>query len=204
MKSAHTLRKRALMAFLGAAALLATPAGAAEDPYKFMPKGGREMFVEALGRCANCDPAEIVASRRTAEDWLKYFAGRQTAKDKKAGVLAHLGDKQAKTLASYMAANLPLAKASVAKGSKIDWKAALPLDGRELTLEKCMGCHSLGATMLNDADLKGWDMILKKSDHRVLRMTDKEILTLQHYLTINAPVPEESVPKELRQSAGVY
>ncbi len=202
---------RAVQAVLGCALFLLRPALAAEDEFKFMPKGGSEMFLDVLSQCANCDAiAELVTSQRTEEGWLKYFAGKQRAQkysggDKKTGALAGLPEKQGKTLASYLAANAPMAKSSLPKDSKkADWKSVLPPDGRQLALEKCMGCHGIAVTMLNEADLRGWDMILRKSDHRGLKLTDREAQTLKSYLAINAPLPESEIPAALKQSSAAY
>ena len=206
-----TKRKIIFCALVGGAALFTGAAPAAEDEFKFMPKGGREMFVEVLAGCSNCDNiATVVTTQGTQEDWLKYFSGRQSslkspAGDRKKGALANLGDKQTKTLLSYLAVNTPISKDKLPKDAKkINWTALLPLDGRQLTLEKCMGCHSIGVTVLNEADYKGWGMIMRKSDHVVIRMTEKETETLKQYLAANMPLPEDQVPKALRQSSGTY
>lgn len=209
--SVKTMRRIIVPAFLGSAALFANPALAAEDAFKFMPKGGREMFLEVLAGCANCDNiAALVTTPGTQQEWLKYFTGRQSslknpAGDRKTGALANLAENQAKTLISYLTANTPIPKEKLPKDTKkIDWTSLLPLDGRQLALEKCMGCHSIAVTVLNAADYRGWGMILRKSDHTATRLTDREAETLKHYLAINTPIPEDKIPPELKQSSGAY
>ena len=193
-----------LGALLGSVVVLADPSMAAEDEYKFMPKGGRHLFVEVLAACANCDDiANVVAAQGSQEAWQKYFSGKQDRQKKAA--LAGLSDKQAKVLLTYLAVNTPVAKAKLPKDTKnVNWTSVLPPDGRQLALEKCMGCHSIGVTVLNDADYRAWGMIMRKSDHVVIKMTDKEIETLKQYLSIITPMTEDQVPKQLRESAGTY
>jgi len=187
-----------------AAIVMAGAASAATDEYSFMPKGGRDLFVEVLAACANCDDiANAVATQGNAEAWQKYFSGKQNRQKKPA--LSALSDKQVKVLVTYLGVNTPVPKANLPKDAKsANWTSVLPPDGRQLALEKCMGCHSLGVTVLNDADYRAWGMIMRKSDHVVIKMTDKEIETLKQYLTIIAPMPEDQVPKQLRESAGTY
>lgn len=201
MKTRHGFLFAAL---LTGVAVLADPALSAVDEYKFMPKGGRDLFVEVLAGCANCDDiANVVAAQGSQEAWQKYFSGKQSRQKK--GALAGLSDKQAKVLFTYLAVNTPVQKANLPKDAKnINWTSVLPPDGRQLALEKCMGCHSIGVTVLNEADYRGWGMIMRKSDHVVIRMTDKEIETLKQYLSIITPIPEDEVPKQLRQSSGTY
>lgn len=211
MLSAKKVRRFLVPAFLGGAALLVSLALAGPDAFEFMPKGGREMLLEVVGRCANCDDiVTIVTTRRTQEEWLKYFTGRQSslknlADEKKKGALATLAERQMSTLVSYLAINTPIPKEKLPKDTKkVDWLSFLPPDGRQLTLEKCMGCHSIGVTVLNAADMRGWAMILRKSDHAVIKLTERETETLKSYLAVNMPVPEEEVPEELRKSGGAY
>lgn len=187
-----------------AAVILAAAASAAVDEYSFMPKGGRDLFVEVLAACANCDDiANVIAAQGSQEAWQKYFSGKQNRQ--KQAALSGLSEKQAKVLLTYLAVNTPVAKAKLPKDAKnVNWTSVLPPDGRQLTLEKCMGCHSLGVTVLNDADYRAWGMIMRKSDHVVIKMTDKEIETLKQYLAIITPMPEDQVPKQLRESAGTY
>ncbi len=189
---------------VAAAALVgAFPGLAAVDEYKFMPKGGRDLFVEVLGSCANCDDiANAVSRQGTQEAWQKYFSAKQNRQKKPA--LAGLSDQQVKVLVTYLAVNTPVAKAPPKDAKNVNWTSVLPPDGRQLALEKCMGCHSIGVTVLNDTDYRGWGMIMRKSDHTVIRMTDKEIETLKQYLSLITPMPEDQVPKELRQSSGTY
>ena len=203
--------KTILSALLASAAVFAAPGSAAEDPYQFMPKGGRDLFVQVLAACTNCnDIVAAVATQSSQEAWLKYFTAKQSrqkvaAAEAKRGALAGLSDKQTRVLLTYLAVNTPVPKEKLPRDPKsANWTSVLPPDGRQLTLEKCMGCHSLGVTVLNEADYRGWGMIMRKSDHVVIRMTEKEVETLKQYLSIITPIPQDQVPKELRESAGTY
>ncbi|HET6946346.1 MAG TPA: hypothetical protein VFJ45_00870, partial [bacterium] len=66
---------------LAAAAALALGglARAADDKLAFVPKGGVQLLLEVKAKCANCDDlATLVTTKRTADDWQKYFTGRQS------------------------------------------------------------------------------------------------------------------------------
>ncbi len=204
----NAVRRFLLPALVASAALLAVPSRAAEDEFKFMPKGGRDLFVEVLAACTDCNDIIAFAAKQGGQEaWLKYFSAKQSRQksDPKKGALAGLSDKQTQVLLTYLAVNTPLSKENLPRDTKgASWTAALPPDGRQLALEKCMGCHSLGVTVLNEADYRGWSMIMRKSDHVVIRMKEKEIETLKQYLSIITPMSENEVPKQLRESSGTY
>jgi mono/diheme cytochrome c family protein len=192
--------------------VLAGLALAADDTFKFMPKGGRELLLEVKAKCANCDDlVTLVTTKRSADDWQKYFAGKQSTvtglsdAEKRKGALASFTEKQIKTLASYLSINLPMAKDKLPQDpARAQWETVLPADGRKLTLDKCMGCHSLATTVLISGDLNGWGVIMRKSDHVNLGMNEQQLQTLLHYLTINMPVPESEIPDEFKKGTGGY
>ncbi len=208
------MRRWAVLALVvaGGALALAGLARAAEDKLAFMPKGGVQLLLEVKAKCANCDDlATLVTTKRSEDDWLKYFTGRQSTAtglpdaEKKKGALATFSDQQIKTLVAYLAINLPMAKDALPRDpARAQWESVLPADGRKLTLDKCMGCHSLATTILISGDLNAWGVIMRKSDHQNLRMSAQQLQELMHYLAINMPVPDSEIPDEFRKGGIGY
>lgn len=198
---------------LAAAAALALGglARAADDKLAFVPKGGVLLLLEVKAKCGNCDDlATLVTVKRSADDWLKYFTGRQSTAtglseaEKKKGALATFTDRQIKTLVTYLSINMPMPKDRVPKDpARAKWDTVLPVDGRKLTLDKCMGCHSLATTLLIEGDVPAWGVVMRKSDHANL-VNAQELQELLHYLAINMPVPDDQIPDEFRKGGIGY
>ena len=166
------------------------PAYAQED-FGFMPKGGKTLFLDAFG--ASPDPAvlaETAAVGRSEADWSELLAARKTG----------LSDKELRTLAAYLAVNMPLAREALDAATKAgDIATALPPDGRELAWHRCQSCHSLFAGYLTqDRDLQGWQNIFQSPFHRELKMSAEEREEFSHYSVINMPMKFEDVPEDLR------
>lgn len=208
------MQRWTIAVLLAAAAALALGGlvRAADDKLAFVPKGGAQLLLEVKAKCGNCDDlAALVTAKRTADDWLKYFTGRTSTAaglseaEKKKGALAGFTDKQIKTLVTYLAINLPLAKDKVpADPARARWENVLPVDGRKLTLDRCMGCHSLATTLLIEGDLNAWGVIMRKSDHVNLGMNAQQLQELLNYLAINMPVPDDQIPDEFRKGGIGY
>lgn len=208
------MQRWTILVLLAAAAALALGglARAADDKLAFVPKGGVQLLLEVKAKCANCDDlATLVTTKRTADDWQKYFTGRQSTvtglsdAEKKKGALATFTDRQIKTLVTYLSINMPMARDKLPKDpARAQWEGVLPVDGRKLTLDKCMGCHSLATTLLIEGDLNAWGVIMRKSDHVNLAMNAQQLQELLHYLTINMPVPDSEIPDEFRKGGIGY
>jgi hypothetical protein len=172
------------------AGLLAWPALAQQD-YGFMPKGGKALLVQLLGKAP--DPAElrrITTARRTEAEWCEALAPGAGGLD----------DKEVRTLAAYAAVNLPLARGALERAEQQgDWTAALPLDGRELAWNHCQFCHSLFSSYLTiERNVQGWQNTFQTPFHRDIKMTAQERETFARYSAINMPMRIEDVPAELR------
>lgn len=212
MRSRRTTRWAILLLLAAAAALaLGGLARASDDKLAFVPKGGAQLLLEAKAKCANCDDlTTLVTVKRSADDWLKYFTGKQSTApglsetEKRKGALATFTDKQIKTLVTYLSINMPMAKDRLPKDpARARWETVLPVDGRKLTLDKCMGCHSLATTLLIEGNLNAWAVIMRKSDHANL-VNAQELQELLNYLTINMPVPDDQIPDEFRKGGIGY
>ncbi|MDP2620075.1 MAG: hypothetical protein Q8P46_07845 [Hyphomicrobiales bacterium] len=156
----------------------------------FMPKGGRTLFVEVFGETPDEEALiEMAAGGLSEADWAEMLKARETG----------LGDKEMRTLASYLALNMPLSSEAVAAAKAGLIAEELPADGRELAWNKCQSCHSLFAGYLTqDRDLQGWRNMFLSPFHRELKMTDREREEFSHYSVINMPMKFEDVPEDLR------
>jgi hypothetical protein len=162
-----------------------------QESFDFMPKGGKTLFVDVFG--VTPDSAvldEIAGAARSEADWNEFLAARDTG----------LGDKEVRTLAAYLAVNMPVSRdvlnAAVEAG---DIATALPPDGRELAWNGCQSCHSLFAGHLTqDRDLQGWQNMFQSPFHRELKMTPQERDEFSRYSAINMPMKFEDVPEDLR------
>lgn len=159
--------------------------------FDFMPKGGKSLFIDVFGaKPDQATIAEITGASRSEAEWTERLKARET----------DLKDKQLRTLASYLAVNMPLAKEPVEAAMKAGViTPALPPDGRELAWNQCQPCHSLFAGYLSqDRDLDGWRNTFRTPFHRELTLTEQEREEFAHYSVINMPMKFEDVPEDLR------
>lgn len=159
--------------------------------HDFMPEGGKSLFTDVFGlKPDQATIAEITGAGRSEAEWAESLKERKTG----------LKDKQLRTLASYLAVNMPLEKVSVEAALKAgDITPALPPDGRELAWNQCQTCHSLFAGYLSqDRDLEGWRNTFRTPFHRELKLTEQEREEFARYSAINMPMKFEDVPEDLR------
>ncbi|HSN19349.1 MAG TPA: hypothetical protein VLS49_01650, partial [Usitatibacter sp.] len=170
------------------------------DVFDFVPAGGRTLAAKALaGKPAN-DPARtMVAAKHTRDEWLAYFKA-----DGKAAA-AGLDDKQKATLADYLAHNMPLAAGKApANPSLANWEKVLPPDGRDLTLEHCQSCHVITVVVTQDRAKAQWLGTLNKPSHVGIKIPPAQRDALADYLVLNAGIPIDQVPEELRVGGATY
>lgn len=182
---------RTLRAWLAGAALLtAAVAVAQDDRFAFMPAGGAQLVERALASCEGCDGlAAWSGAARTADEWRTYLAERSALKD--------LSDAETETLVRYLATAFPADEA-------VEAPADLPIDGRTLVLFQCQICHSIATPMLEDRGTDSWLQHRTRPPHDGLDLTGAEWAHIANYLDLNAPIPEASIPDEMRQGAGGY
>jgi len=157
----------------------------------FMPKGGKTLFIDVFG--ATPDAAildEVAGDARSEAGWNEALAKTDLK----------LKDKEQRTLAAYLAVNMPLPRDTLDTAAKAgDIASALPADGRELAWFGCQSCHSLFAGYLTqDRDLQGWENMFQSPFHRELKMTPQERDEFSRYSAINMPMKFDDVPEELR------
>ena len=182
---------RGLIPMALAVALTAILPALAQESFDFMPKGGKTLFVDVFGAAPDAATRdEMAAAARGEAHWSDLLAKRNTG----------LGDKELRTLAAYLAVNMPLPQGALDAAAKVgDIAAALPADGRELAWSGCQSCHSLFAGYLTqDRDLPGWQNMFQSPFHRELKMTARERDEFARYSAINMPMKFEDVPEGLR------
>jgi hypothetical protein len=179
------LVRSVLVAALG---LLALPA-AAQNDYGFMPKGGKALLLELVGKNAK-DLQDVAGARRTEAEWREALAARQKT----------LSERDLTELAAYLSISMPVsadALEKIGKGSDVD--AALPPDGRELAWTQCQYCHSLfSGYLMQQRDVQGWRSVFLSPFHRGMKMTAQERETFARYSTISMPMKKDDVPADLR------
>ena len=154
---------------------------AENDPFDFMPDGGRALFSvvfpDAVSR------AWALSQDKTAEDWESEIAKTAPA----------LAAKQAKTLAAYLSVIAPHEMHNAGTDP------ALPQDGRDLALTQCQSCHSLfSGYLMHRRDRAGWLATFASPFHYGIPMTDTEKAIFADYSAINMPMRIEDVPPGLR------
>lgn len=174
----------------------------AADVFEFIPQGGRTILAKVLaGKPAN-DPARVLLSaKRSAPEWRAYLKGEGAAIP---GVKA-LDDRERATLADYLAHNMPLAAGKApANPAQANWEKALPLDGRDLTLEHCQSCHIITVVITQDRTKAAWLGTMNKPSHVGIKTTPAQREALADYLIVNAAIPIDQVPEELRAGGATY
>ena len=167
------------------------PEARAQETYDFMPRGGKTLLIELL--VSPVDRAElrlVAGARRSEVEWGEFLAARKVT----------MGDRESRTLAAYLAVNMPLAEGALDEAERQgDAVAALPPDGRELAWNYCQFCHSLFTSHLTqDRDVQGWLGMFESPFHREMEMNPRERETFARYSAINMPIKIENVPEDLR------
>ena len=181
--------KRSLIATAG---LMLVLAGAGllhaqtEDVFAFIPAGGRTLLERAAGAGLQGGELDaILAGRHSREEWQALL------QDKPA--INQLGQAEIATLADYLAHNMPIAPG-----------APLPRDGRDLVLEYCQSCHIITVVVTQDRAREAWLGSLNKPSHIEIELTAAEREALADYLVLNAAIPIDLVPEELRAGGATY
>lgn len=191
-----------LLILLASFLLAAAAAAADEDLFAFIPEGGRTLLARALaGRPAN-DPARaLVTGKRSRDEWLAYLR----ADAKSLPGIGTLNQKQTTTLADYLAHNMPLAAGKAPSNPSLaNWQKALPLDGRDLALEHCQSCHIITVVITQDRAKAQWLGTMNKPSHVQIKISPAQRDALADYLIVNAGIPIDQVPEELRAGGATY
>lgn len=182
-------------------ALLATPA-TAEDVFDFIPHGGRTLLAAVLGARPPADEVKaLLATQQTREQWQAYL--KEHAKTL-TGV-QKLSEKEITTLADYLSFNLPLPPAKIPSSpTQANWEKALPMDGRDMTLDYCQGCHIVTVVITQKRPKDNWLGTMNKPSHVQIKLSTQQREALANYLVLNAAIPIDKVPEELRAGGATY
>jgi hypothetical protein len=154
------------------------------DYFAFIPEGGRSLLETLLA--ADPELAAELTETRPAAEWLEAISrgDLRGAKD--------LDDWQARTLADYLAYAAPVDP------------IALPPDGRDMTLDRCQSCHIITVVVTQVRAKEAWLGTLGKPSHVGVPLTQAERDQLADYLTVNAGIPIDAIPPELRAGGASY
>jgi len=171
--------------FLGFALLAVSTAEAQDDVFSFMPEGGRMILAGLL----QSDPgfADMLGDAQSSEGWQNRFS------DSGITAVSTLDDWQRQTLADYLAYTGPIADA-----------ADLPWDGRDMTLARCQSCHIVTVVVTQSRTREAWLGTMNKPSHIEVPLTEAERLQLADYLVVNAGLPIDAIPPELRAGGASY
>lgn len=185
-----------------AALLLGALAAWAADVFDFIPAGGRTLLARVFAERASADEVKaLLGAKRTREEWAKYLRERGKALPG----LQRLNDKQLATLADYLSFNMPLAAAKIpADPARADWGKLLPMDGRDMALHYCQGCHIITVVVTQDRSKEHWLGTMNKPSHIEIKLTREQREALANYLVLNAAISIEDVPEELRAGGATY
>jgi hypothetical protein len=173
------------------------------DPiFDFIPLGGRSLLSEVLeSKPPAAEARGLLTGKRSRDEWVAYLKDRA----KTIPALKDLDEHELLTLADYMSFNMPLAAAKVpADPAKADWQKILPLDGRDLALEYCQSCHIITVTITQDRSKEHWLGSLNKPSHIEIKLSKQEREALASYLVLNAGIPIDQVPEDLRAGGASY
>jgi mono/diheme cytochrome c family protein len=179
---------RSLLIAMSFLAIGFSPVTAQEDE-KFMPKGGKTLFLELADSPRAAELREIGNISRTEAEWRSFLVERHK----------QLSEREVSELAAYLAVNLPLPEGTVQQAESGDIASALPPDGRELAWTQCQFCHSLFTSYLTQQrDVQGWRSTFLSPFHRGLKMTAQQRETFARYSATNMPMKAADVPAALR------
>ena len=186
---------------LAAAFLVASPAQAA-DVFDFIPLGGRTLLAKAFASRPPADEVKgLLAGKRTREEWLVYLREHSKA----ITGLKSLSEKELLTLADYLSFNMPLPAAKIpANPAQANWEKLLPQDGRDFTLDYCQSCHIVTVVITQKRSKDAWLGSMNKPSHIQIKLTGVQRDALASYLVLNAAIPIDLVPEELRAGGATY
>ncbi len=168
----------------------------------FIPAGGKTLLTNiAAGKPAADELKALLTSKHSRDEWVSYLKEHAQALPGS----QRLNDKERLTLAEYLSFHMPLPANQVpANLARTDWARTLPKDGRDLTLDHCQGCHIITVVVTQDRTHTAWMGTISTPAHAVIKMTPAERDELASYLVLNAAIPIEQVPEELRAAGATY
>jgi hypothetical protein len=201
MRVIHTIG--CLAAVLFGASAMAPVAAQTEDVFSFIPSGGRTLLTQIIEADAPADQVTAILSgkQESRDAWLSDLKARAGSLPG----LKELEEDELLTLADYLSFNMPLAADKMpADIAAADWEKVLPRDGRDLALTYCQSCHIITVVITQDRPAEHWLGTMSKPSHVEIKTTQAEREALASYLVLNAGIPIDLVPEELRAGGASY
>ncbi len=192
----------AVAALMAGGLLAAFSQAQTEDVFAFIPEGGRTILTRIFeSRPPPGDVGALLTGNLDRDGWLADLKARGGT----IPALARLGDQEMLTLADYLSWNMPLAADRVpADVTRADWTRILPMDGRDIALNYCQSCHIITVVITQDRTREAWLGSLGKPSHVEIELTPRQREALASYLVLNAAIPIDLVPEELRAGGATY
>lgn len=195
-------RAGSLRALALAGALALPQIAASADVFDFIPRGGRTLLAQVLaGQTAGPEVNAILGAKRSRAEWQAYLRSR----DKVLKGLQGLSDQQWLTLSDYLAHSMPQSSVKPpARPAQAEWEKVLPQDGRDYTLRYCQGCHIVTVVVTQSRTREAWLGTMGKPSHVQIKLLPAQREALADFLVINAGIPIDDVPEELRAGGATY
>lgn len=174
-----------------------------DDIFAFIPSGGRTLLADVIAEGApdNQIMALISGKHDSRDEWLNDLKSRTASMPG----LSTLEDLELLTLADYMSFNMPLPADKIpADLAAAKWDEILPRDGRDLSLTYCQSCHIITVVITQDKTVAAWLGTMNKPSHVEIKTTQAERAALASYLVLNADIPIDLVPEDLRAGGASY
>jgi len=166
----------------------------------FIPSGGRTLLNNIVASKPSADELKaLLTGKHSREEWSAYLKSHSQALP----AVQRLTAKEQATLADYLSYHMPLPQVP-ANLARTDWTRTLPKDGRDLSLDNCQGCHIITVVVTQERSKTNWLGTMSTPAHAVIKMTPAERDEVATYLVLNAGIPIEQVPEELRASGATY
>jgi mono/diheme cytochrome c family protein len=179
------------------ACLVQPVAAQTAEQLTFIPAGGRTLLTNIATSKPPADELKaLLTGKRSRDDWSSYLKAHSQA----VPPLQSQSDKQRLTLADYLSFHMPFPANQVTA----NLARTLPKDGRDLALEHCQGCHIITVVVTQDRTKTHWLGTVTNPAHAIIKMTPGEREELASYLELNANIPIEQVPEELRAAGATY
>lgn len=198
MTRSVTSLRAAAMALAATGVLFAAQAA---DVFDFIPLGGRSLLAQVLAGRNAADVQGVASARHTRDEWVAYLKGHGN----QFPAAQRFSEKQMLTLADYMSFNLPQPAGKIPPAAtQANLEKALPMDGRDMALEYCQGCHIITVVITQDRTKAAWLGSLNKPSHVGIKLNAQQRDALTNYLVLNAAIPIEQVPEDLRAGGATY
>lgn len=176
------------MVFAVSTLLAATALAQEDDVFDFIPDGGRTLLQNL--RDAGLPEGLVTAITTESGDAGHWKAALDQATTPATDVL---DDWEKDTLAHYLAIRAPF-----------QIEGELPRDGRDMSLALCQSCHIITVVVTQERTREAWLGTMNSPSHIEIETTPEERGLMADYLVLNAGIPIDLVPPELRAGGASY